>query len=188
MGGARVEIWFPRQEQVSVFLETAQPNAAGGRSVAGVLFTLFASRTLANLGSSPGGGALAMFLSGISHDGSRGHTPRVLLRDNDVDLIPAGPGRGRKGFVSSFDPDKAKFFAYKPHGFGLLGRGADFYGPMAVFAFLAYLFDENGASDAEKGKVEKAAYLVGRSAADGLINVVNQHEVAASAARAAGLQ
>jgi len=188
MGGARVEVWFPRQEQVSVFLETARPNAEDGRSVAGVLFTLFASRTLANLGTSLGGEALATFLGGISHNGITGHTPRQLLRDNDVEVIPAGPGKGRKGFVSSFDPNKAKFFSYKPHGFGLLGRGADFYGPMAVFALLAYLFDDNGASDVEKEKVEKAAHLVGRSAADGLINVVNQHEVAASAARAAGLQ
>jgi hypothetical protein len=103
-------------------------------------------------------------------------------------MVSASPGRGRKGFVSEFDPGKARFFAYKPHGFGLLGRGADFYAPMAVFAFLAYLFDENGATEAEKAQVEQAASLIGYSAADGLINVANQHDIALRAAEAAGLR
>ncbi len=176
MSGFDLEIWFPSQEEVSVFMETTFSNDEEPEFGMLGLFSLFAARTSANLKGRAAqhmlGSALLEFRSG-----GNGH-PAGLLAQNDVVLKSPTLHGGRKGFKATFRPNTRKFFTYKSKGFGVMGKGTDFYAPMAVFAFAAYLYDRYGASPSFAGALRNVAEGIGSHTLSGQLGIINQHDIA----------
>ncbi len=118
-----------------MFLESSVPAEDEGPMELG-LFVHYVIRQFANVGpGDPSGFALAQALSKVGYEPGRGSVREML---DTVQVVPAS-GRGRKGFVATFDVD-ANRFTLKPYGFGLLGKGLGYYAPVSVLVFLDYLW------------------------------------------------
>ncbi|MCX6391363.1 MAG: hypothetical protein NTX95_02525 [Actinobacteria bacterium] len=179
MSALEMEIWFPSQQEVTVFLGSSFVDR-DERDVAYLsLFSYFAARTSANLGGSPAKRMLGAHLMNISSQGEP--AARFPLAENDVALCPPTTRGGRKGFTSTLKPDKRKFFTYKLHGFGMLGKGSEFYAPMAVFAFAAHLFDRHGEDQTFTTALRQVASGVGSATVTDQLGIINQHDVAMAA-------
>ena len=177
----RLEIWFPQQDEVSVFLESAVVDPDEERFFETHLFTLFAARQLGNLGGSdPGALLLAEALTTLGEGAVRAS---VQERLGDVRLVPAAPSSGRKGFTAELQPGKRSLFKLKPHGFGLMGRGVGYYAPISVLALLASLLDRRSADEEYQGALGRAATYVGAAAHQGMLGITSQAEIATRLAR-----
>jgi len=176
MSAIEMEVWFPSQEEVTVFVETTFVDRDALEAAMLMFFTYFAARSAANLSGSPAQQPLGYNLVSLRNDG--GATANGLLAANDVTLTTPTVRGGRKGFKATLHPDKRKFFTYKPQGFGLLGKGADFYAPMAVFAFAAYLFAHYGSNPRFADSLGSVAFRIGAPTATGELGVLNQYDFA----------
>jgi hypothetical protein len=176
--GVNAEIWFPAQERVSVFLESSVPSGDGGDVADVALSAYFFARMVANLGNSPGCAAMVRFLSQSSSAEDVESTVNRLLRDNDVKRVPPDGGRGRKGFTASLRPDERSFFKCKLHGFGILGRGSDFYAPMAVMALLSATLEKHQGDQKVVGFLAAVTQSIAWAGCQGRINAVSQYEIA----------
>ncbi len=176
MSGFDLEIWFPSQEEVSVFMETTFSSDEGPEFGMLGFFSLFAARTAANLNGSPAQHGLGSALLGF-RSGGNGY-PAGLLAQSDVVLKSPTVRGGRKGFKATCRPNARKFFTYKPQGFGIMGKGTEFYAPMAVFAFAAYLYDRYGANPSFAGALRNVAEGIGGHTLSGQLGIINQHDIA----------
>lgn len=181
MDGMNLEIWFPQQDQVTVFLESSVIDSDEERFHETSLFALFATRQIANLGTDWVGQSLAATLSGIDLDRP---ADDALEKLGDVELVtPSTPG-GRKGFTAELRPEKRGFFKMHPRGFGIMGKGVQYYAPTSTVALLASLLDRRR-DDAEYTRALTAtAKIVGHTGAQGAIGVTTSAQVAMKAAAA----
>lgn len=181
MDGMNLEIWFPQQDQVTVFLESSVIDSDEERFHETSFFALFATRQIANLGTDWVGQSLAATLSEIDLDRP---ADDALEKLGDVELVtPSTPG-GRKGFTAELVPEKRGFFKMHPRGFGMLGKGVSYYAPTSTVAFLAYLLDRRR-DDAEYTRaLTTTAKMVGHAGAQGAIRVTTSAQVAMQAAAA----
>lgn len=172
-----MEIWFPSQEEVTVFAETTFADREGLEAAMLMFFSYFAARTAANLSGSPAQAPLGYSLMKFRVGGT--NVANELLAANDVSRTTPTTRAGRKGFRATLHPFKDRnFFKYKPQGFGMLGKGVDFYAPMAVFAFASYLVDHYGANAQFADALCNVAAGIGEPTAIGELGVLNQHEYA----------
>ncbi len=81
ISGFNLEIWFPSQEEVSVFMETTFSSDEEPEFGMLGLFSLFAARTATNLNGSPAQRGLGSALLGF-RSGGNGY-PAGLLAQND---------------------------------------------------------------------------------------------------------
>lgn len=181
MDGMNLEIWFPQQDQVSVFLESSVIDSDEERFHETSLFALFATRQLANLRGDWVANSLAATLADIDL-----HRPADDAREKlgDVQLVtPSAPG-GRKGFTAELRPEKRGFFKMHPRGFGMLGKGVSYYAPTSTVALLAYLLDRRSDDDEYARALTATAKFVGHAGAQGAIGVTSSAQVAMKAAAA----
>lgn len=169
---ARLEIWFPSMNEVSVFTEV--PGDGFDRELTETkLFAAFAASMIAALGKSAARDHLCATLKSMLSEG---------LHMGELKPVPATLSKGRKGFeaVLKIEPENLRI-AVKPKGFGLLSRGGHFYGPKAVFAlYLRLLTRQSG-----QVLLAQTAVLIGHVGADGKINTRSQGLLAAAAVKQA---
>ena len=178
MEGFNLEVRFPAQDRVSVFVESSFVDTEDEELAATTVFALFAARQIANL---RGDLALAALLSAVDEDTSV-ESANALL--GHVRLVPPSTGGDRKGFTAAFQPDGRGFFQMKPHGFGMLGRGVSDYARMSVLATLAHLLGCRNSENYRRA-LALTGHLVGMAGLAELITVTTQAHVAMEAAATA---
>ncbi len=120
-GGMNLEIWFPQQNEVTVFLESSITDDDEERFYESAVFALYAARQIANLRDE--GMSLALVLQSTDTSSPLKQTKERL--DDVRVLSPTGGDSGRKGFSAKFRPEKRAYFKLHLHGFGMTGRGVD---------------------------------------------------------------
>ena len=174
---ARVEIWYPSMDEVSVFTEVSGDGS--GREVAEArLFAAFAAAMIRRLGRGVAKERLCTMLHGVATVGME------TVDMGDLKIVPATASQGRKGFegVLWISPKDLRM-KVKPKGFGVLGRGVGFYAPMATFALLLTLHERQ--SPAGQFVLTKTAVHIGFLGGEGRLRTRSQGPVAASAVEAA---
>ncbi|MDP8929963.1 MAG: hypothetical protein M3O70_15695, partial [Actinomycetota bacterium] len=174
---ANVEIHFHQQDQVSVFLET-NVRELKEAYLETLVFCLFSSRELANLGRGEAARNTALVLQGM-----RGNLIPFLDHHHDVRIVQYQGARGRKRFEARLRLDDLIRFNLNLRGFGLLGTGLNYYGFAAVFSLLRFLAMKRRHDEGFIERLEEAAANVGDQwLASGGIGVTESHEVGMFAA------
>jgi len=153
-----LQVDFYQQDEASLFLES---NAPGDLHDFGeiVLFDCFTLRQMHNLVRAPASMVLASLLGSI-------HgvvdvlelvttTPQDFPRLVDYRGIP-----GRKRFLATldFNTERASFIL-KPRGFGLLGKGVNYYAPHSVILLLKYLASRHISDSEYLARISRAANI-----------------------------
>ena len=181
MEGLVLEVWFPAQDRVSVFLESSFVDDEDEAIHETMLFALFAARQIANFS----GDLVAQSLAAVLTDIDKAAPLKSAAEKLDgVTLVSPSPGRGRKGFTAELRPEKRAFFKLNAHGFGMLGRGVGYYAPTAVLALLAHLLSRRESPE-YRSALALAGNLVGIAGRNGAITIPSQANVAMQAAGAA---
>jgi hypothetical protein len=186
MSGMNLEVWFPQQNEVSVFLESSYPDPDEERFYETCLFALYAARQIASLG--PDGDSLAFVLQTTD---TSNPLPQTVERLDEVRLVAprwAGRGGGRKGFTCELRPDKRAFFKLHLHGFGMMGRGVSYYAPTSTLALLYWLLDRRKDDPLYQRALAATAENVGILGMQGSITVTSQAPLAMEAATAAWVE
>lgn len=181
MSGMNLEVWFPQQNEASVFLESSVVDTDEERFLEVSLFALFATRQMANLRGEWVAESLAAALMTLDLE-----RPIEDAREKlgDVRLVtPSGTG-GRKGFTAELRPEKRGFFKMHPRGFGLLGKGVAYYAPTSTLALLAYLLGRRSGDKEYLAALTSTAKLVGHAGARGAITITSSAPLAMEAAAA----
>jgi len=173
----RLEIHFYQQDEVAVFFEN---NALGeDESFAELLtYALFTARTLVNLNNNPQGIGLIAVLEKIFQDPDEffrselGSMPKIVdYRSNE----------GRKSLIVTTDYDKntnrVKFWL-KTKGFGLLGRGLNYYSPIAVTTLFRYLINRRKEDREFLVSMVSISSTLGTLMYGGNLKMTEQHNVA----------
>lgn len=177
----RLEIWFPSTDEVSVFIETAAPNAQAREIVEIGLFAAFATRQIVNLRNDQFAQLLASALAELEHPDSREDVPDQV---GDTRLIPPTPGRGRKGFEATFkNRNGLPLINLKPRGFGMMARGVGFYAPTATLALLLHLLRRHSLE--ARFVLVETARSIGRLALLDGIGITSQAQIAGAAIQGA---
>jgi hypothetical protein len=179
--GFDLEIWFPDQDRVSVFLESSFADEEDEEMHEVMLFALFAARQIANFGGDATAQSLSWALTALDEDAPLRSAMEKL---DGVALVPPSSGGGRKGFKAEYRLSKRGFFKVKPKGFGMLGSGVGYYAPTSTIALLAYLLGRRESSQARRA-LALAANFVGMAGLSGEIGARSQAHVAMQAASAA---
>jgi len=162
MAGARLEIHFHLQDEVSVSLDSTETGDVV-RETELLLFALYAARQVLTLGNTHGFGlSLAAVLL------HAGESPDSLLRDGPggVHLVPSPGVPGRRRYRASleyttFEDPAGIHFRLSPVGFGVLGGGVGYYAPSSVLALLYHLLREREADPAYVAGLAAAARHLG---------------------------
>jgi hypothetical protein len=98
------------------------------------LFSLYATRQIANLGRDGASLAHLLMATDTSH-------PLDQAKEGlgDVRVTSPRTSGGRKGFTAQLHPHKRAYFKMNPRGFGMMGRGVAYYGPTSTLALLYWL-------------------------------------------------
>jgi hypothetical protein len=194
MNEMNLEIWFPQPDVVTVSLASSAVDEELSLELSAVdeermcetmLFALFAARQIANLKKGGTGASLGEVLFSVDQHHP---LPDVEARLGGVRVESPGVRGGGKGFTAELRPDKRGFFKAFPHGFGLLGRGLDYYGPTSVLALLSWLLKRRQDDDEYQGALGFTAKGVGAAGGTGQITVMSQVQVAMTAAGGAWMQ
>lgn len=176
-----LEIWFPQQNEVTVFLESSIVDPDEEQSVESCLFTLYAARQIANLNGSERM-TLAQFLYDTDTSDPLAQTDQRLGGVRVSSPVSRG---GRKGFTVEMRPDKRMFFKLNPHGFGMLGKGIGYYAPTSTMALLYWLLKRREDDPTYQRALSAAAENIGIAGLQGMITVASQATIAMQAASAA---
>lgn len=170
---ANLEIHFHDQERVSVILETN----GGEYELLGelFLFTAFACRQLVNLGRGKIGDSLAQILIGSSTN------LEVLVNYKDSSgayLVEYVGFPGRRIYEAKIILAGERYsFTMNPKGFGILGRGQEYYAPSSAFLLLQYFakrrLNDPGFIDA----LGNAALGCGRCFLSNELTVISQNKM-----------
>lgn len=179
-GGMNLEVWFPQQNEVSVFLESSVGDPEEEQSLETGLFALYAARQIANLGGD--GYSLAAVLQATD---TAEPLSQAEQRLGDVRVTSPRASGGRKGFTVELRPDERAFFKLKAHGFGMMGKGVGYYAPTSTLALLYWLLNRRKDDRTYQRALAAAAENVGIAGSQGLINVTSQADIAMQAAGAA---
>jgi hypothetical protein len=178
--GMNLEVWFPQQDEVSIFLESSISDSEQEPFHEIALFALFASRQIANLGGI--GASLAYVLQTTD---TLAPLRQVEERLDDVRVVSPVSRGGRKGFTAEYRPDKRAFFKMHASGFGILGRGVDYYAPTSTLALLYWLLKRRADDPIYQRALAAAAENVGIAGTQGMIGVRSSAPVALQAGVAA---
>lgn len=181
-GGMNLEVWFPQQNEVSVFLESSIPDTDEEQFYETSLFALYAARQIANLRAE--GSSLAFVLQTTDTSNPLAQT-QARLDEVRVSSPRGGGGGGRKGFTCELRPDKRAFFKLNAHGFGMMGRGVGYYAPTSTLALLYWLLDRRKDDATYQRALAATAENVGVLGIQGAITVTSQAPLAMQAASAA---
>ena len=174
---ARLEIWFPSPEEVSVFIETPASNAQAREVIESSLFAAYAARQLVNLRKGVSSEMLASTLASLEHPESDDDIPEQL---GDTRIVAPSPRRGRKGFEATVAlKDGIPLITLHPRGFGMLGRGVDFYAPTSTLALYLHLLRRM--SPEGRFVLVETAKTVGSFAITGKLALTSQAQVAGAA-------
>lgn len=165
------EIHFHEQEVISVFME-AFTNGIDEKLAEIVLAAFFALRMGSNLGSHPAAQHLATILTdshGFVNRFARGQT------DGGFRLIPYPGYAGRKKFVSNVRiAEQGARFNLTTKGLGWFATGVNYYGPIAVLAYVRALAVKRS-SDAEfLNELATALRTCGEMQLAGMVTLSNQ--------------
>lgn len=181
-GGMNLEVWFPAQDEVTVFLESSIADADEEQFYETSLFTLFAVRQIANGRGDFASRSLAEVLFSLSEERP---FPDVEERlEGEVRVSSPTARGGRKGFSCEFRPDKRAFFKLHMHGFGMLGKGVAYYAPTSTLALLWWLLRRRLDDQNYQRALGTAAKAVGAAGVSGMISVTSQAQIAMQAASA----
>jgi len=181
-GGMNLEVWFPQQNEVSVFLESSIPDADEEQFYETSLFALYAARQITNLRAE--GASLAFVLQTTDTSNPLAQTHERLAEVRVSSPRGAGGG-GRKGFTCELRPDKRAFFKLNAHGFGMMGRGVGYYAPTSTLALLYWLLDRRKDDATYQRALAATAENIGILGMQGAITVTSQAPLAMQAASAA---
>ncbi len=182
MEGVNLEVWFQQQDQVTIFLESSIADSDEEQFYETALFTLFASRQMANGRGDWASQSLAEALFSLDE-----RNPLVDVESRlEGEVMVGSPSTrgGRKGFTAEFRPEKRAFFKLHLHGFGMLGKGVDYYAPTSTLALLCWLLRRRSDDPAYQRAMGTAAKAVGAAGTAGMITVMSQAEIAMQAAGA----
>lgn len=174
---ARLEIWYPSMDEVSVFTEV--PGDGFDREVTEAkLFAAFAAAMIRRLGRGAAKERLCTMLHGLATVGMES------VHLGELKIVPATAGKRHKGFEADlWISPKDLRMQVKPTGFGALGRGVGFYAPTATFALLLTLHERQ--SPAGRFVLTKTAVHIGFLGGEGRLRTRSPGPVAASAVEAA---
>ncbi len=150
---ARLEIWFPSMDEVSIFTEV-NGDGVEREITEAMLFASFAAEMITALGKSPAKEHLCNTLWSMSS------VDIDSLHMGALKIVPATASKGRKGFEGALliAPQNVRM-KVKPKGFGALSRGVDFYAPMATFALFLQLHGRQ--SPGGQAVLTKTAEVIG---------------------------
>src|SRR6266511_5104804 len=180
-GGMNLEIWFPQQNEVTVFLESSITDDDEERFYESAVFALYAARQIANLRDE--GMSLALVLQSTDTSSPLNQTKERL--DDVRVLSPTGGDSGRKGFSAKFRPEKRAYFKLHLHGFGMTGRGVGYYAPTSTLALLYWLLNRRKDDPVYQRALAATAENVGILGSRGQITVTSQAPLAMEATAAA---
>ena len=182
--GMNLEVWFLQPNEVSVFLESSFADLDDERLYETMLFALFASRHLANGSGKFNYVSLAEVLFSLDEHEPLPEVVEHLDDAGEVRLVSPTSGGGRKGFTCALRPEKRAFFKLHPHGFGMLGKGVDYYAPTSTLALLAWLLSRRQGDDRYQLALGTTAKMIGAAGVSGQIGVTSQSDIALRAASA----
>ena len=188
-------------EDTAAVMLTSSSTDARLQQLAVLMFCLFMSRQIVNLGRGPSQSLRSIFqrLSSIED----------LIETKDavsqqIKLVPQRAQSGKKRFtaelscsprfdlegLTEFDGNNIDLrlremkewgivFSMQPHGFGLLGRGVNYYGPTSVMALLTTLAEKYLEDTAFLHRLTAAASVVSLREE---LNIKNQPQIAAQCA------
>jgi len=182
--GMNLEVWFPQPNEVTVFLESSFPDPDEERMYESMLFALFAARHIANGRGGFTYQGLAETLFSLDEREPLPEVRDALREVGDVTVGSPSVRGGRKGFTCTLRPEKRGFFKLHPHGFGMLGKGVDYYGPTSTLALLAWLLERRSADARYQLALGETAKMIGAAGVGGQITVTSQGHIAMQAAEA----
>jgi hypothetical protein len=185
--GMNLEVWFPQQNEVTVFLESSIADPDEEQFYETSLFALFAARQISNGRGDFASSSLAEVLFSLDE---RKPLADVEQRLEGEVLISSPTTRrgGRKGFTVEFRPEKRGFFKLHMHGFGMLGKGAGYYVPTSTLALLCWLLRRRADDTSYQRALGLTAKAIGAAGTSGWITVTSQAQIAMQAAGAAWMQ
>jgi hypothetical protein len=172
-----LEIWFPQQNEVSVFLESSITDPEEEQFSETCLFALYAARQIANL--TVEGQSLAYVL------GTTDTADPLRQTEERLDEVRVSSPRsrgGRKGFTAELRPDRRAFFKLNAHGFGMLGKGVGYYAPTSTLALLYWLLNRRKDDPTYQRALAAAAENIGVAGSQGQISITSQAPIAMQAA------
>jgi hypothetical protein len=176
-----LEIWFPQQDEASVFLESSIADADEEGFHETVLFALYAARQIANLRHSA-----PSLIEVLRSTDTSNPLIQAQLRLEGISVRSPGIGsQGRKGFTAELRPNKRNAFKMKPHGFGMTGAGVDYYAPTSTLALLYWLLERRKDDSRYQRALSATAENIGIAGSQGSIGVTTQVPIAMQAAMAA---
>jgi hypothetical protein len=181
-GGMNLEVWFPQQDEVTVFLESSFPDQDEEQFYETSLFALFAARQIANGRGDAFSSSLAEVLFSINETSPLSHVESQL--EGEVRVGSPTSRGGRKGFTAEFRPEKRAFFKLNMHGFGMLGKGVGYYAPTSTLALLCWMLRRRHDDQAYQRALATTAKAVGAAGVSGMISVTSQSQVAMQASAA----
>lgn len=181
--GMNLEVWFPQPNEVTVFLESSFTDPDDERLYETMLFALFAARHIANGRGSFTYASLAETLFSLDEHEPLPGAAEALKEVGATVGSPSVAG-GRKGFTCTLRPEKRGFFKLHPHGFGMLGKGVDYYAPTSTLALLVWLLSRRVEDDRYHLALGMTAKMIGAAGASGQISVTSQAEIAMQASGA----
>ena len=174
---ARLEIWFPSEDEVSIVVEA--DGVGFEREVAeATVFAAFAAGMILALGKRPETRYLCGLLADMPHDGVE------LFHMGELHIVPPSSAKGQKGFEGALkiSPGLARM-GIKPKGFGLFSRGVGFYAPMAALALFLDLHQRQ--SPDGRFVLVETARRIGTLGAARHITITSQAQVADDAVHGA---
>lgn len=171
----QLQIHFYQLDEASVILES---TALGDMQVFGevLLLNCLALRQMHHLGSAPASGALAHALVAL---GRPADEPEEAMSGDVPRIVEYPDTAGKKRFMATLDfsPQRARFLLH-PKGFGILGRGVNYYAPQSVFVLFRHLTTVRAANDAYRRGLAEAASLCGQCFLEGKVTTSSQPTLA----------
>jgi hypothetical protein len=185
MNGMSLEIWIPRQGEVTVVLESTFPDQDDEQRFETSLFAHYVARQLATTLKNKGVlyFTLADALITLDED-----DPLADVEDQLSGVRVASPSTrgGRKGFTAELRPEKdGAFFELYAHGFRLLGKGVAYYVPTSTLALLAWLLRCRVDNRDYQKALALTARNVGVAASREMLNMSSEAKIAMDCAGAA---
>jgi hypothetical protein len=190
-----LEVRFPADDEASVLLRSTGSGQADKQAEL-ILFCLYAARAIANLRQTDAARALVRSLAAFEQatvdevrEFVQGDGPRTGTGD-EINVVFAPPDQAfsnDKSFHANVryigeESNPRIFFTMKPRGFGLLGKGVDYYAPGSVLVLLYSLFKRREEDESYLRRLARAAGLIGQLAAADKYAFGNQMDVAVAAA------
>ena len=177
MISTRLELHFYQQDEAAVFFEN---TGHGNEELLGEYLTygLFVARTLTNLGNSESGGGLILVLEKMFQNPDEFLSSELGQMPKLVDYKGHG---GRKIITSTMDYDESTSrvkYDVKYKGFGLLGRGTNYYAPISVTSLFRYLINKRNGDRGYLGDLVSLGSTLGTMMWSGNLPLLKHHDMA----------